>query len=134
MPYLSIIAFLESIELAIICAAICIYFRLLIPQQDTSHGPFTVDKAAVANLKILIVQAARAPNLEHFLSDRENSIALVDHYKLLKGRAFWVMTVAQPREAIRDFSEPWSIILPIHFFDILNCIKGEVNAQGDLET
>ena len=134
MPNLSVVAFLKSIELAIICSTVCINLGLLISKQDASHSPFTVDKTTVANLKVLIIEAARAANLEHLFSYWENSIALVDYYKLLKGCTLRVVTVAQPRKAIRDFSEPRSIIFPIYFLDILNCIKGEVDAQGDLET
>ena len=69
MPYLSIVTLLECVQLAVICAPVRIDLRLLVPQQDASHGPLTIDEATVAHLQVLVIVAARTPDLQHFFGD-----------------------------------------------------------------
>jgi hypothetical protein len=48
----SVVTFLEGVELAIIGAAISVNLRVLVPIQDATHGPLAIHEAAVSHLQV----------------------------------------------------------------------------------
>ena len=133
MPNTLVVTLLEGIQLAVVGASICIDLRLLVPLQDTSHGPLTVDEATVPDLKRLAAHAARTSDALHLSSDREHSKALVDHDKLLVCDTALILAVAEPAHAVCDLSVPRGILLPCDLLDVLDGVKRKVDAERHLE-
>ena len=95
-PNVSVVAFLEGVELAIVGAPIRVDLRVLVPIQDATHGPLTIHKAAVTHLQVCTGRAARAAQVLHLFLNGENSEALVNYHELFECRAFRIVTVAEP--------------------------------------
>jgi hypothetical protein len=77
--------------------------------------------------------AAWTTDATHFFLNREDTKSFVNDYKLFKGRAFLILTITQPGEAIGDFTIPGCIIFPVYFFNVLNCVESKVDTQGHLK-
>jgi hypothetical protein len=65
----SVVTFLEGVELAIIGAAIRVNLRVLVPIQDATHGPLAIHEAAVSYLQVNAGRAAWAAQVLHLFLD-----------------------------------------------------------------
>ena len=100
MPDTFVVTLFESVELAIICAAICIDLGILVPLKNTSHCPFAVYETAISDFELFSTQTTRASNRLHFTSDGEYTKALVNHDQLLIGLALLILTIAEPAHPV----------------------------------
>lgn len=51
-PNVSVVTFLEGVELAIVGATIRVNLRVLVAIQDPTHGPLAIHEAAIAHLQV----------------------------------------------------------------------------------
>jgi hypothetical protein len=121
------------VQLAIVCASVSVDFGFFVPLEYAPHRPLAIYKATVAHLEHFAAQAAWALNRLHFGADREYAKALVDDDQLLMRKAFRILAVTKPAEAVRDLSIPRSILFPSNFLNVFNRIEGEVNPERNLE-
>lgn len=129
-----IITLFESVEFAIVSATISVDLGILVSVEDPTHGPFAIHEARVADLEVDIGLTARASDSIHLFLDRVDTETTVDDHKLFESRAFCVLTIAKPGEAVAYLAIPWRVLLPIDFLDILNGVKSKIDPEGDLKT
>lgn len=67
--------------------------------------------------------AARAHQFAQLVFDIQHSVAPIDDDELLVRLAAIVHAIAEPAEAVGDFSEPRRLLLPVNFFDVLDRIE-----------
>ncbi len=85
VPYLLVIALLERVEFAIVCAPICVYLGVSVQLEHAPHGPLAVDKAAIFNDQTLRSSTARTPKrtVVHLFFHLEYVIAPIYYIELL---------------------------------------------------
>lgn len=85
VPYLLVIALLESVEFAIVCAPICVDLGVSVQLEDAPHRPLAVDKATVFNDQTLRSSTARTPKrtVVHLFFHLEYVIAAIYYIQLL---------------------------------------------------
>ena len=123
-------------KFSIVSATISVYLGSSIPFKDTSHCPFTVDKASVTYLNRVFIFTDRTFDLAigpvTLQIVNTTGISSINDYKFLIGSTRFIVAVSKPTEAITDLSEPRGFFLPGNLFHILYCVKSEINTQGHL--
>ena len=139
MPYRPVVYFVKCVQLAVVGPAVSLNLRLRVLLKNALNEPLAVDKTAVLDEKrsacicLFVAQLADRANCTcNFPCKTDMRISPWNDHQLLVQVALGILAVAEPTEAVPDFSIPSRLPLPGDLLYVLDSVEGKVNSERNL--